>query len=538
MHEALKFPNVIDNILDFAESRDWAVAARTCRAWNGPSLQHLYKSVDRISKLLEILAPIKWLESWTQDTFERPPTPNSWKRFTDTCAHVQELVYNDDFAQGTDVKGVRVHNTLRTVAISRKQTGFLFKNLKKLEWSCEENPSLELFPLFLSNKLEHLEMKVHYPESPDPEALNFVLRYIAGVSTSLKYFILKTRLPVSEVEDALVEVLSSVQTLEEVHLPSFFHTERVVKIMGTMPWLTTIRWTDIEGEELKVSEACSRFRFSEGWFNRLERVRVEAGLDDLRERLLKDPHRPRSLHALGFNTMRKAVNPEHLKLFLKDLASELPNITELVMDLFHADQSDTDSRWWKDRISFDHLRPLMACKKMAKFCIGHNYPLVITEDDVVELVESWPETYSLALAEDPIINPGMPKGLPISVLSILTRLPRLDLLDVYLDTKTYHAVELAKLPAFPSLTEISFGTSRVEDEVEMATILSVMCPNVKVCYGAYTWHTTLRFTESSARNHNAAWRRTALLLKSIAKYKERMEARLKWEKARRLEESS
>lgn len=58
-HPAWDVPDVVDAILDVLADRDLAMSARVCRDWTSTVLDKLWKDMDSLQPLLQILGPLE-----------------------------------------------------------------------------------------------------------------------------------------------------------------------------------------------------------------------------------------------------------------------------------------------------------------------------------------------------------------------------------------------------------------------------------------------------------------------------------------------
>ncbi|KAG8961376.1 hypothetical protein FRC03_005429 [Tulasnella sp. 419] len=449
---------------------------------------------------------------------------------------VRSVYFKDDYVKNWETSQ-RLHNSVFHYLAIHRPPGYLLPNLRKLVWSCHRDEAIEFCQIFLSPTLTRLELKFTH-RNASIETSQFILRTASAICPSIDYLIFESRIPAPQMEVAVSNCIESLKCLKQVHLAPFYHTDLIVQTMGCHPTLQAIRRALRDGVSLPVSEDCARFKFQEGWFSRLETLRVDAKLTSIID-MLQNPHRPPKLTSLGWSAMREPIDNSELRSLFSAIANAYPEIQSLNIDMFHTASSLSSSNTSdiksenptsglaSQQISFEDIRPLLSCQKIHTFFIGHNNPLIITPDDIALITESWTYLEYIGLNEDPVVTPTLAPGLPLSVLALFTKLSRLKMIYLYVDPSTasdYLRAHSTGLPKLNNVTEICFGTSPVEDVFQMAKIIQEMCKEtVKICYGAYNWHTSaMGMSKKQASNErNQDWREVRKLVGLLWQYSSR-----------------
>ncbi|KAG8963565.1 hypothetical protein FRC03_002820 [Tulasnella sp. 419] len=117
--------------------------------------------------------------------------------------------------------------------------------------------------------------------------------------------------------------------------------------------------------------------------------------------------------------------------------------------------------------------------------IGHEHPLLYTQQDIVAISEAWPKMEFLSL-NDEVMTPGdqtHPTGFDLVDLPAFTRLEHLTELRVYLCIDgNFKASGVRSVSRFAKLRILSVGTSRLRkpNVTEVAILIASIMSNRKM----------------------------------------------------------
>ncbi|KIO28995.1 hypothetical protein M407DRAFT_174702 [Tulasnella calospora MUT 4182] len=99
MHEMLAIYDVLMHILSYSQQRDLAAAARVSRVWSDVALDCLWREIESVLPLVEILFPLVETDDgeWS---FTRSTPRQNWERFQYYARRIRHLG-NDDLSVRT-----------------------------------------------------------------------------------------------------------------------------------------------------------------------------------------------------------------------------------------------------------------------------------------------------------------------------------------------------------------------------------------------------------------------------------------------------
>ncbi|KAG8925613.1 hypothetical protein FRC02_009543 [Tulasnella sp. 418] len=535
-HPALTLVEILDAIFTFADYQSRTVAARTCRKWQEPATNTIWRNLDSLLPLLQLLSPVIW--GPYQGDFAEETRPGGWTAFIRASSRVRSVKHEDSSpAPRTSANGGRYlsKDVFIRLALQRPHRELL-PNLVEIEWLDSRSEALDFVPMFISSRTEKVTIAMGEMVAPPTEQIRFLIRHLPLFTRVLTNFTLSTVLEASMVQSELVYMIGEMESLKKIMLPRHYHTKEITEALGTHPSIDCILHSVDWDAHPSYEDIGNKFTFEAGWFINLRRLSLDTKLGDVIE-LIRNPSRPPKLYSLKVSALRIPIDMEELRTLLRELPQVYPNLTRLLFDLFHSQinvQEDNLSMA-QARIPFDVLRPLLSCSQMQTFRLGHNHPLDVTEADVLELTHQWPKLVNLYFGEDPVITANMAPGLPMKVLAhFAANCRRLQIIHLYLDTSTWKSFEASiprPIPIFSSTLEwICFGTSVAADDYEIAVILSEMCDHgpVEIGYGRGPFNLASQgHLADDPRNSIMMWAEVNRQFKTLYRYRKTLEARLK-----------
>ncbi|KAG8934937.1 hypothetical protein FRC02_008919 [Tulasnella sp. 418] len=458
------------------------------------------------------------------------PTSHAWDRFMSLSARVKSLALDDSRCRpGPPYEYPLSDKVYNRIALQRPAHREMFPTLRSLNWTYSRRATLQFLPLFISSQLRHLEIHTSSSDAP-AEPIRAVLNHIPFLNNSLTSVVLDlNRVAASDVEDSVVRFLDDLKRLSSFQLPHCYFTTKIVDALGRHDGLTEIKaWSRHEYQAVDLYGAKMVFR--DGMFNRLEFLRFDASMEQAIS-LVQSRHRPPMLSKISLSTLSQPTQPEQLRMFLGALSEAYPNLTLLALNLWRPMDGEVDQN--NRQLTFNYLRPILTCKKINTFHIGHPLPLNINEEQLGEMIKAWPDLKELSLCEDPYVSSSgdVPTGLPLSVLPMFTTCRQLELICLYMDTSSIGAYVRGEKPfpnpplsALPRLERLDLGLSpvRCEEYDAAAFFAELLGEKCKLVSGPTEWHTAVSGTELEASNRNSFWDGVKTLTERLRRFRQGM----------------
>lgn len=162
MHEMLAIYDVLMHILSYSQQRDLAAAARVSRVWSDVALDCLWREIESVLPLVEILFPLVETDDgeWS---FTRSTPRQNWERFQYYARRIRHLG-NDDLSVRTrkrDAQYLLLSELPVLIAAERPGNEPLLPMVQAISWSVSLNvASLQLVFPFISPSLKLLTLNL------------------------------------------------------------------------------------------------------------------------------------------------------------------------------------------------------------------------------------------------------------------------------------------------------------------------------------------------------------------------------------------
>ncbi|KAG8913891.1 hypothetical protein FRC01_004337, partial [Tulasnella sp. 417] len=242
---ALSIPELLFVIFAFSEKPELARSARVCKDWSDAALDELWKDLDSIFPLLELVLDLDLLRtashnSATPEAYEDISSALAnadWSRFYSHAKRVQSLEYVEghDYRELEDMPALG-SSVIGVICLHYPYGPCLLPHLRKALWYSGSGSALSILP-FLPKDLAHLDLELF--GSSDGQ-LKAAFNAFRNRSLHLKSFTFSTEVagPISDA--ALGLWLETMETLESVKLPDYYLTTPVLSRIGTLPRLRVI----------------------------------------------------------------------------------------------------------------------------------------------------------------------------------------------------------------------------------------------------------------------------------------------------------
>ncbi|KAG8913134.1 hypothetical protein FRC01_004717 [Tulasnella sp. 417] len=458
--QVLFTPELLSLVFSHIHSASLATSARVCKAWSDTALNELWRDLDSVFPLLELLFDINLIKGEHDSRLLKELTnilgDADWNRFHSYGERVRSLDFDQawTYREDPDIPDFD-SNVAATLCLHHPFGAAFLPHLRNLRWTTDGS-ALPMLP-FLSSELKKLYIDM---STETASTANEVFKAIVHRTPSLINFELQAQVQSPSIITSLARWFETTPNLEEVSLPPNYLTSPLIRALGSLP-------------KLKKIEASLRFFGSIdppselqhlpcGNFPHLRYLGFHATLSGARKFLLASREVVSqlthiSLHAGG------VLDSENILNFARHVAQNCPMVTELGLDLF-TDQGEQSL----SPLTVVLLESLYPCSQLQSLEIGHPFPLTFQEDDVEQMGRAWPRMVLLDLCNDP--NTSLPLGVQmgnsLSILPIFaSALPELEVLGLYFNNQEAlpFAGNLYPQYQFQKLSQLRFGLSPIPE---------------------------------------------------------------------------
>ena len=477
-HIVLAIPELLEIIFSFGTQASNVSYALVCRDWRELALNNVWREVDDMYYLLQLLTPLRKEYanyssknlvnlcafsrrrqlSKTQiifQEFSHIPTPEDWTCFTTYARRVHSLKYG---TKGNEKAEKFMDSVFHDLAHTRTTLEVL-PNLRSIWWN--SIPTAQYATLFMHDKVTEFSFKIC-------DTLPLLCTNIVARMPSLR----SLRWTNSYAHDShnsrndqeLLKLLSSLQELREVMTPKDALNNKILTALSLLPELEVIQFDKLGGIPRPI--ASLKCKLLEGAFPKLYDLCLNSDLDDIRVYLTGGALLPR-LRNLSVESVHREL-PRTVLKFLKNVTKCYPMLEMVSMDVIVniADQDGCKP------LSSKHLYPILSLQQLTHLELRHNQPLQISEVDLAEFGAALPALEKLVLNPEPL-QPTTPKITLHSLLIIAQHFPKLFYLGIYLDAQdTIIPVPHSHTKAFHNLLTLYVGVSPIASEIPAAIFLT------------------------------------------------------------------
>lgn len=423
-------------------------------------------------------------------TFDR----TRFERFRTYAVRVRRLYFNDVLPIHGDTEACIPPSTIEMAFSNYPYHGPLLPNLKQLDLVLADYcNALAILP-FIPASLRSFGIGTSFTA----EQVQQFLFLLPSRAPNILYLRFQSDLPALLFGNALPDWISSCPSLQTVILSPYYHTPAVVSALQRLQCLT--RLSDIVDPEVTRDESGMCLSSEDGSFPMLEELDVATSLSSL-EALVKVPHRFNRLTAIHVIDQEYGGVGELFDV-MNALSTGCPGIKSVALSLFTRKKALEES----ERIAFEAIRPLLACRELCELDIGHDLPFRLTETDVEEMAGAWRDLEVLSLCADP--RPNAYVGTPLQMLRVFAKtLPGLKNLGFYCDRLGEIDAPGEDASCFKGLEVLDVGTSPFPhpDPAVVGAFLRVVCPSdFEIDSTPSDWYTGEPEAEDSQRSNQ--WR--------------------------------
>ncbi|KAI0282471.1 hypothetical protein BGY98DRAFT_85930 [Russula aff. rugulosa BPL654] len=458
-HRVLANPELLGIIFSFGTRASNVSYALVCRGWRESALDNVWREVDDIYYLLQLLAPLRTRNSTLE--FTRIPTPEDWTRFIPYARRVHSLKCGIKLDEKSH--WLSLDSVFYVLALYRT-TLEVFPNLRSLWWN--SNPRHA--SLFMHDKVTEFIFQINSENlpslrtdivgrMPSLRSLGWTNSYPSG---------LRSHKPNDDQE--LLQLISSLPKLREIAPAKGALGGKFLKTLSSLlPELEAIRSNNLN--EMRFSTSPLKCTLQEGDFPKLYELCLKSYLGDIRVYLTGGALLPR-LRNLSVEGGGIAEQTLEVQQFLTDVTRCYPTLEMVSMNLM----VNAEEEYECYPLSPEHLNPILSLKQLTRLELRHNHPLQISEVDLAEFGAALPAVEKLVLNPEPF-HLTRPEITLHSLLIVAQHFPNLFYLGIYLDAQD-SATPMPYLPAktrlFPRLLTLHMGVSPIASEVPVTMFLS------------------------------------------------------------------
>jgi hypothetical protein len=305
---------------------------------------------------------------------------------------------------------------------------------------------------------------------------------------NLTHLDLRMHVAMSEIEADVLELFRGLPKLQQVILPNYHFTTKVVEELSKLPHLGTFQFEYGDEQGYGSPDDVQLFSpsLSQGAFPSLFDISLTAKLADV-NRFMNTSFAPTNITSLYVDSPSLTPeSPSTIHDFLKTIADNCQLLKSLYLAILNDFRSLASEPSSEEQVTFETLRPLLNCANLVIFEMTHEFPLNLTLGDIDELASKWPSLESLVLNCEPPNLHHSSLGLD-ALLPFARHCQELRQLGLFLNASSAEIPPLHDTKPFRKLGKLSVGTSRIVEAGPIALFLSELCPlGCEIEYGV-TW---------------------------------------------------
>ncbi|KAG8865195.1 hypothetical protein FRB96_000085 [Tulasnella sp. 330] len=509
---ALKVPEVLNAILQNTDRKGQAYCARTCKKWQSPALDFLWKDLESLEPLVRLLVPLLLvsieIQNRTAEMYEWKRNGSfgdaDWRTFDVYAKRVRSLEYDDSGASRPNP--AMNAGIFADIGMYRPPGPFL-PNVRTIHWRNISERRAPAVLMFVSGAPVLESLSISFGHAVPPRTTASLINTLSCRTPHLNHLSLScgTSIQHRPIKMAFSRWLYQLRDLKAIGIPAYFGMTAVVQALASLPHLQTIHHTR-NGYELDAEGMM--WNFEEG-FHVLKELSFDAPLSMAGQLICS----PKLSHLTRICLNTRASAPElhvHLPDFFTQVATcfSLEHLQLMLRDDINATE-ETETQLL---LSYKHLRPLLTCRGLKQLQIAYNLPMTLYAHQLEEMGGKWPEMVTLELCQNPRISlePFLESpGTSISVLpTVVASFRKLESFGIFLSPKAEFA-DSDRLGS-SELKRLHFGHSQVPrtgDSFAAGAYIALLCSRItEVTTGKVAWFPSI--DDSTEWNPEILKRRT------------------------------
>ncbi|KAG8920000.1 hypothetical protein FRC01_000986 [Tulasnella sp. 417] len=468
--DPLAVPELLAHVFSFATASTLSSCALVCKQWSEVALDRLWRHLESMFPLLELLMGLELLRNWdlgSLDTVERAKQSG--------LVSLSVLLKQDP---------------VFVVRLRRRPSSQLDRHAKHSPRSDRDVMSTPPEPHRRFSPFGEAQTKSLQIEFlGDSQLADDFFHAVAGRTPNLKSFTLKTPTPVVTIEASLQKAISTWKNLESFIVPPYYLRPSIMNTVASLPNLTLLDQDPIYHgpyDEATILQELPEnfpklqtfgFNSNPAFAQRLVQ-RYPALFSNLREILIDSAN---------------GVSDEEVLGLTRQLGKQCLDLTWISLNFCLGLLPQTEEL---SPLSFGVLEGLFPCRKLKVLQIGHPYPLTINDNGVERMAAVWPNMENFNVSNEPDLSLPIPgdMGNSLSILSTFARhFPELETLGLFFakDQTLRFSGDLYPKFQFHQLKNLSVGLSGAPEgsSQEVGFMLASLCTfKPIICIGASDWY--------------------------------------------------
>ncbi|KAG2111190.1 uncharacterized protein F5147DRAFT_686696 [Suillus discolor] len=461
MHQALRLTEIIDQISWHTDRDSLPHLALTCRTFEGPALDALWRNLPSLEPLINCIPTHLWGHSFQGELILlRPIDTTTWATFREYAFRVHSITQSEDPSPIIDY--------LRILMLSYPYpSSTMFPNLRSLAWNVHEiHLAIEFLRMAFVSSLVSLDLRI---ASISP-ALICILSTIGTACPNLTSFRPQVDNPTwnRELVPFLTQAICQLHRLStltvcELEDPGMMHVTQLQSLKTLWLYIgpSSLRRTGLPPQSLGLE--CLELLG-------LQAIRLDHITDFLRSlRTVQSKHLTAVFSSNGFEQQFNFI-PEFCTILLERCDNlEAITLCEPFYNTFHNVYAQPGD-----------FGPLRRLRNLTHFDVEAACTISISNDKLGELVNAWPKLKTLRLScyRDPTIT-VMPTF--HGLINVLRLCPELVSLSLVIDTTQLDGINV-KSPGNGNrnngLQELILGNSPISSPLDVALVLNSLLPNL------------------------------------------------------------
>ncbi|KAG8968652.1 hypothetical protein FRC05_001458 [Tulasnella sp. 425] len=397
--DPLAIPELLVNILSFASNSTLASCAVVCKPWSRVALDELWRNLDSVFPLLELVVDMEMLrdlDSPTPTVSQRLSSKLSrvdWSRFQVYAGRVRRLSYDDEDLYRDDSTVPRLPSKAIAMLCFHRPSGIaLLPNLETLKWSSSRSATA-ILP-FLSPQVTSLEVEL----TGKVQAVNDFFYALAGRIPNLESFTLKTAIRALDIEDSLQRVISTWTSLETLKVPPYYLRPSILGAVASLPNLTTLEQDYTHCPPYDMATMLQEL--PPDALPKLENFGFNGNPASATQLAQTYPDLFARLNAIHLNAA-DGINDVEVLEFVGHLGISCLQLTYVSLNLC---LSPIFRREGVNPLPVGVLEGLFPCRGLKMLEIGHPFPLTLNETDVERMATAWPNLTVFNANDEPDLS--------------------------------------------------------------------------------------------------------------------------------------
>ncbi|KIK61981.1 hypothetical protein GYMLUDRAFT_84653 [Collybiopsis luxurians FD-317 M1] len=469
MHQALRIPEVLREILTRCDDHTNSSAVRVCKLWSDISLDVLWHDIS-LRPVVRLFGELQNVskETWT---YRATPTVKEWLRFE---KHYQQRIH---VLHCSSYKIAHSLEPALALLLRTKPPGPLLPSLHTIDWTGLAGLGMaELCVMFMHPKVQHFKIASHndYEDRSHIYDSFQMVSFFEGISSRMPLLLTLeiSIFPLPPHQFSIATIIRSLSNLTRISVPAFSDStllleailrSRIVQLRCPSGYLKTVHFSD-----------------TSGWSRALKTLEIRSSYDAAAHLFAA----PLALTDVSIFSLGPA-SPHDLQNLISHIAGACPQIQKLELNFLHRTYEVVKSLQTcsPDITTFADIEPLLVCTGMKSFLLSTGRPLLMDDDDLQILACSWTRLEHLRLSPDPgNLKVDRPKRLTLlSLVHLAHGCPNLESLSLYLDATAQFVPE--SLPdaipvgRFQVLHHLDIGFSPISNHARVAYILARILPS-------------------------------------------------------------